>query len=447
MPFDAVAYMGEPRWARSSLGLERMEALMELLGHPERSTPAVHVAGTNGKGSTCAFVASMLQAAGYRTGLFTSPAIMEFAERIQVDGRPISPEDLADAALPVREAAEAVARACGEHPTEFELMAAAAFEHFRRVGCDVAVVEVGLGGRLDATNVLTPELSVITRIGLDHTAILGDTLAQVAFEKAGIVKSGVPVVGWPQEPEAQAVIEARCAELGSALAVADLDALGAGAVERRADGILVRPFSYRGQRYETQLLGSYQPANAAVALEAVATLARRGWDVPHLARERGIAATRWPGRFEVLTAPASGSAAFVVDGGHNAQGAAALVSSLVDVFAEGDAAALAGAVTFVMGAMADKDCDAMLAAIAPLAKRLVTYAPDNPRALPSEDLAAAARRSLGAAIAVEAAPSPEKAVALACDGAGEGDLVVAFGSLYGVADVKRAWEARSGRTG
>ena len=404
MPFDAVAYINEPRWAHSSLGLERMQALMELLGSPQGATPAVHVAGTNGKGSTCMFLASMLQAAGYRTGLFTSPAIMEFAERIQVDGRPVDAASLAQATLPVRQAAEAVARERGEHPTEFELMAAVAFEHFKRVGCDIAVIEVGLGGRLDATNVVAPVLSVITRIGLDHTALLGDTLAQVASEKAGIIKAGVPVVGWPQGPEAQAVIEARCAELGCPLAVADLAALRVG----------------------------------AVAAEA---LGRQGWAIPPAARQQGIAAARWPGRFEVLpTLP--GGPTFVVDGGHNAQGAAALVDSLADVLAGGDAADLSGAVAFVVGAMEDKDYTAMLAAIAPMAKRLVAYAPDSPRALAPEALAAAARAALPPSVPVEAAPSPAKAVALACDGAGEGDLVVAFGSLYGVADVKRAWQAR-----
>ncbi len=441
MPFDAVAYINEPRWAHSSLGLERMQALMELLGSPQGATPAVHVAGTNGKGSTCMFLASMLQVAGYRTGLFTSPAIMEFAERIQVDGRPIDAASLAQATLPVRQAAEAVARERGEHPTEFELMAAVAFEHFKRVGCDIAVIEVGLGGRLDATNVVAPVLSVITRIGLDHTALLGDTLAQVASEKAGIIKAGVPVVGWPQGPEAQAVIEARCAELGCPLAVADLAALRVGAVEADGQGGLVRPFAYRGRPYATALLGSYQPANAAVALEAAEALGRQGWAIPPAARQQGIAAARWPGRFEVLPTPPGGPT-FVVDGGHNAQGAAALVDSLADVLARGDAAALSGAVAFVVGAMEDKDYTAMLAAIAPMAKRLVAYAPDSPRALAPEALAAAARAALPPSVPVEAAPSPAKAVALACDGAGEGDLVVAFGSLYGVADVKRAWQAR-----
>lgn len=303
--FDAEAYINEPRWAHSSLGLERVRDLLGRLGRPQDAVPAVHVAGTNGKGSVCAYLAAMLRAAGYRVGLFTSPGVMGFAERVQVDGQPISPEALHEVTLRVREAAEAVEAERGEHPTEFELMAAVAFEHFRASGCGIAVVEVGLGGRLDATNVIVPEASVIARIGLDHTGVLGTTLAEIAAEKAGIVKPGVPVASWPQEPTAAAVVEARCAELGCELSVPDFAQLRAGAVEAAADGSLRRPFRYRGTPYVTALLGSYQPANAALALEAAAILAGRGWDLPPQARACGIAAARWPGRFEVLAPPPS----------------------------------------------------------------------------------------------------------------------------------------------
>ena len=437
--FDAEAYINEPRWAASSLGLGRVRALLERLGRPQDAVPTVHVAGTNGKGSVCAYLASMLRAAGYRTGLFTSPGVMGFAERVQVDGQPIGAPELRDVTLRVRDAAEAVEAECGEHPTEFELMATVAFEHFRRQRCDIAVVEVGLGGRLDATNVIVPQASVITRIGLDHTDILGGRLDAIAAEKAGIVKSGVPVASWPQEPEAMAPIEARCAELGCPLIVPDFAELSAGRAVRGAGG-WERPFSYRGVAYSTQLLGTYQPCNAALALEAIEALGRAGWVVPLQARQRGIAEAQWPGRFEVLPLAAS-DAVLVVDGGHNAQGAAALADSLVDVLGGGSSKALAHRVTFVMGAMADKDYDAMLRAIAPLAKRLVAYAPGNPRALPAADLAEAAQRHLPAQAAVEAADSPADAIARTCGSADAGEVVVAFGSLYGVAAIKRAWQA------
>ena len=441
MGFDARTYICEPRWAHSSLGLERMKAVMQGLGYPDRAVPTAHVAGTNGKGSTCAYLASMLQAAGLRVGLFISPGVMGFEERVQVNGQPISDAELTEATLVVRDVAEAIEAACGEHPTEFELMAAVAFEHFRRQGCDIAVVEVGLGGRLDATNVIVPEVSVIARIGLDHTGILGDTQAAIAAEKAGIIKAGVPVVSWPQDPEAMAVIEARCAELGCALTVPDFAELSAGKAER-SQGRFERPFTYRGTPYRTQLLGLYQPCNAVLALEAIEALARIGWSIPQEARQQGIAEARWPGRFEVLPLGAA-DAMLVIDGGHNAQGATALVESLADVLADGDPGSLAHRVTFVMGAMADKDYEAMLDAIAPMAKRLVAYAPDNPRALPAEELAEAARRHLPASAVVETAEGPEDAIARTCGAADAGDMVVAFGSLYGVAALKSAWQRLS----
>ena len=220
--FDPVAWINTPRWQASRLGLSRMVDLLERLGRPQDELRFVHVAGTNGKGSVCAYVASVLQAAGYKVGLFTSPFILCFEERIRVNGENIAGEELARAVAAVRPAAAAVEAACGDHPTEFELMAAVAFEHFRAVGCDIVVLEVGLGGRLDATNVIeAPEASVICRIGLDHTDLLGDTLGAIAGEKAGIVKAGAPVVSWPQESEAMAVIEAVAAERGCELFVPD----------------------------------------------------------------------------------------------------------------------------------------------------------------------------------------------------------------------------------
>ena len=213
--FDPVAYINEPRWQASRLGLERIRALLDRLGRPQDDLRFVHMAGTNGKGSVCTYLASVLQAAGYRTGLFTSPFILRFEERIRVDGADVSRDDLTRATLLVREQAEALAAETGDHPTEFELMCAVALVHFRAAGCDLVVLEVGLGGRLDSTNVIdAPEACVITRIGLDHTALLGDTLAAVAGEKCGILKPGVPVASWPQEPEALEVVRAACAAQG-----------------------------------------------------------------------------------------------------------------------------------------------------------------------------------------------------------------------------------------
>jgi len=460
MAFDPVAWINTPRWQASRLGLDRMVDLLERLGRPQDDLRFVHVAGTNGKGSTCAYLASVLQAAGLRVGLFTSPFVYCFEERIRVNGVNISAEELARAVEVVRPVAEAMEAATGDHPTEFELMAAVALEHFRAAGCDIVVMEVGLGGRLDATNAIdAPEVSVICRIGLDHTDLLGDTLAAIAGEKAGIMKAGAPVVSWPQEPEAMAVIRAVADKRGCALAVPDFAALsveplggaawggataagevaGGGAAATAAgevagtstDGTFagaltaVRRFTYRGEAFATRMLGRYQPANAAVAIEAVGVLRERGWAISEASLKEGIAAARWLGRFEVVgTSPLT-----IVDGGHNPQGAVALADSLAD----GLGPTGRGSVVFAMGVLADKDYPAMVAAVAPWARALVAYAPANPRALPADDLAACAR---DAGIEAEVAPDPAAALARARDRAGASGVVVAFGTLYAIADLR-----------
>lgn len=462
--FDPIAYINTPRWQASRLGLERISELLERMGRPQDSLRFVHVAGTNGKGSTCSFLASVLEEAGYKTGLFTSPYIEAFEERIRVNGANISREDLTRATLAVRAHASAMERDAGEHPTEFELMTAVALEHFRNEGCDIVVMEVGLGGRLDSTNVIdAPEVCVIARIGLDHTALLGDTVAQVAAEKTGIVKPGVPVVSWPQEPAAAGVVTRVAAQGGCALTAPDFSRLSLGNVSLERG---VREFSYNGARYETQLLGRYQPFNAALAIEAVEALRRRGWAISPDALARGIASATWPGRFEV----AARAPLVIVDGGHNPQGALALVDSLVDILeggneagevAEGaarvftpasaraaaDAAATsaatlsvpgpAGTVDFVMGVLADKDYRPMIEAVLPLAASFSVYTPDNPRALSAQDLAKEVA-SCGASVPVASFESPAVALSHAKSRAGERGVVVAFGTLYAIGEIKVA---------
>ncbi len=441
--FDAVAYINTPRWQTSRLGLERIAELLERMGRPQDALRFVHVAGTNGKGSTCSYLASVLRAAGYKTGLFTSPYVECFEERIRVDGSNISRDDLTRATLAVRAHASAMEARTGEHPTEFELMTAVALEHFRAVGCDIVVLEVGLGGRLDSTNIIeSPEASVICRIGLDHTALLGDTLAAVAAEKAGIVKRGAPVVSWPQDPEALAVVRDVAMANGCDLRVPDFSRLEAMPLDR---SLSRRAFTYKGERFETQLLGSYQPANAALAIEATYVLRERGWAVSDAALRRGIAEASWPCRFEVVgSRPLS-----IVDGGHNPQGARALADSLVDALGGADAASRRA--VFVMGVLADKDYAEMIEAVAPFARAFVVYAPANPRALSARDLKSAVEKALASEfgadfsvedlqlVLVEEAEGPAFAVARARAIAGADGVVVAFGSLYSVADVKAAF--------
>lgn len=496
--FDPIAYINTPRWQASRLGLGRITRLLELMGRPQDKLRFVHVAGTNGKGSTCAFLESVLRHAGYKTGLFTSPYIEVFEERIRVGGKSIAHSDLTEVTLFVKKWAEVVEAETGDHPTEFELMTAVALEHFVRSGCDIVVLEVGLGGRLDSTNVISaPEVCVITRIGLDHTSLLGNTLAEVAAEKAGIVKAGVPVVSWPQDAEAARIVERVAAECGCPLHVPDFDALevlpldtalevppidivmvldvsGSRCYDHHSCGkvdaqpgclsensaknvsreTFVRRFAYKGQHYGTRLLARYQPANAALALEAVEALRAKGWDIPQQAASAGIAAAEWPGRFEV----AAHDPLTIIDGGHNPQGAEALAESLRELLSVLDApgaqaccgisAAKQPKAVFVMGVLADKDYRAMVRTVLPYASAVYAYTPpNNPRALSAEDLAATVREEVarvdgasGSAQSVQVVDceSTEEALRRAREAANESAIVVAFGTLYAIADLKRA---------
>ena len=433
--FDPIAYINEPRWQEVRMGLERTSELLDRMGRPQDRLKFVHVAGTNGKGSTCAYIESALRRAGYKTGLFTSPYIITFEERIRVNGQNISLDDLRDVTLFVREHAKAVAESTGEHPTEFELMTAVAFEHFARCGCDIVVAEVGLGGRLDSTNIIDPpEACVIVRIGLDHTELLGDTPSAIAREKAGIVKPGSAVVSWPQDdPGAQQAIRQAVSDAAAKsgqdmqLKIPDFATLHIGGIKNAT-----RSFEYRGTSYTTKLLGSYQPFNAALAIEVLFALRERGWEITDEAICEGIAATSWPARFEVVN---PGPPAVIVDGGHNPQGAVVLAESLRDVFPN-------KRIVFLMSVLADKDYPAMIREVAPLAKAFVCATPPNPRALSSSDLADCIR-----ALVAEGAGSPDTAV-VACDSfasamekardiAGPDNPICAFGSLYSVSEIKR----------
>ncbi|MBR2789394.1 MAG: bifunctional folylpolyglutamate synthase/dihydrofolate synthase [Eggerthellaceae bacterium] len=443
MAFDAVKYLNDPSWFSSRYGLDRMRDLMGRLGNPQDGLRYVHVAGTNGKGSTCAFLDAALRAAGYHVGLYTSPYIECFEERIRVDGENIPPEDLLRLTLRVREAAEAMqaeALFAGDedftdaHPTAFELMTAVAFLYYAERGCDIVVLEVGLGGLLDATNIIAPpEVAVIVRLGIEHTDILGKTLPEIASQKAGIIKPGSAVVSWPQEPEALDVVQNAALTCGNDCRVADFDALAAGEVAWDGD-VPPRPFTYRGVPYRTRLLAAYQPKNAAVALEALDALRLRGWAIPVAAAQAGMAACTWPGRFEVIgTAPLR-----IVDGGHNPQGADALAETLDDVLPKARP-------IFVIGILADKDWPGMLRTLAPYGSAFFCVTPPTPRALPAEQLAEALRELVGEDIPVTAcggfAEAAEGAKALAAtspESAGTPVAILATGSLYSVASEKAA---------
>lgn len=440
--FDPVAYINDPAWHSSCYGLERIESLLDRMGCPQDKLKFVHVAGTNGKGSTSAYISSILTQAGYKTGLFTSPFIITFEERIRVNGEMISPKDLREVTLFVREHAEAIARETGEHPTEFELMTAVALEHFARSGCDIAVLEVGLGGTLDSTNVIAaPEVCVITRIGLDHTALLGDTYEQIASQKAGIIKSGASVVSYPQDDEgATRAIAAAAQAADCTVTMPDFAQLKVGEVNVQA----MRSFDYCGKAYQTSLLGSYQPCNAAMAIECALRLRERGWKISDDDIERGIVRARWQGRFEIVEAGADAASGehgptILVDGGHNPQGAQVLADSLRDLFPNKK-------ILFVMSVLADKDYESMIGSIIDVADGFICVTPPNPRALQAAELADAVKRvalSKGIELKrdVRAVSSFEDAFAAVRSSCTDGDVICAFGSLYSIADIKAAIEA------
>lgn len=418
---EAIDYIENQGWSETRLGLERTRALLTALGEPQRALKIVHVAGSNGKGSVCAMLDSILRAAGYRTGLYTSPYILDFRERMQVNGRPIPGETLAALTERARAAAEAMA----DHPSQFELVTAIALRWFADQGCDVVVLEVGLGGALDSTNAIdAPEAAVIMNLGLEHTEYLGNTLAEIASAKAGIIKPGCEAVCYRSEPEALAVIGGVCAEKGVPLTVADFDRLRP--VSHSLEG---QVFSYRDrEELRLPLLGGHQLRNAAVALETVYALRRRGWRISDAAVRAGLESTRWPARFQLL----SREPLFILDGGHNPQCAVAL-AAVLDEYLPGTK------LNFLMGVLADKDWHAMLDAVAPFADRFVCVTPDSPRALPAGKLA---EELVGRGFEAEVCGSVAAAVELCL---GSGEATVAFGSLYMAGDVLRAFLRREKR--
>ena len=428
MEFDPIAYINDPDWHTSVYGLERIQELLERLGNPQKKLKFVHVGGTNGKGSVCSYLDSVLREAGYTCGLFTSPYIETFEERIRVNGENISMEDLYDVTLAVREQAEAME----DHPTEFELMCAVAMEHFARSGCDIVVAEVGLGGRWDATNVIdAPECCVIVRIGLDHTELLGDTTGKIAAEKAGIIKPGTHVVSWPQDDDAMASIRAACKSADVPLVVADLSALEQDAVDLESESdVLLRHFTYKGEGFDTQLLATYHPANATLAIEALRVLRERGWNISDEALHDGVAKAVWPGRFEVMYR----NPIVIVDGGHNPQGASVLAETLADVLPETKP-------VFIVGILGDKDYGAMLEHVCDLGQAFVCVTPPNPRALPADELAHALL-ALQPEAEAHVAADFDDAVAQAFELAGEDGVVCCFGSLYSIHDLKAALRAK-----
>ena len=417
MNYDqALAYIHAVHWQGHKPGLDRIRTLLEALGNPHQKLQFVHIAGTNGKGSTAAMMDSCLRAAGYKVGMFTSPFINRFNERIQVNGIPIPDQDLVQLVEQVQPAAQAME----DVPTEFELITALGMLYFVQQHCDIVVLEVGLGGALDSTNIIPPPAcAVITALGMDHVKELGPTLADIAAAKAGIIKPGSPVVSYGGEPEADKVIADTARAQGAPLTVVDFSRLQLRSAS--LDGLV---FDFDGLEGLTlPFLASYQARNAAVAITALRALCGRGWNISDQAIRQGLAQVRWPGRFELLRRDPP----FLLDGSHNAHGMRATVASLRERF-PGEK------FVFLISIMADKDWDKMLQLLLPLAKCFVTVTAPSPRAIPAPDLAAQIRAMGGVAEPSDTIPA---GVARA-DALAGGGPVAALGTLYFSGDVRRA---------
>lgn len=363
------------------LGLDTIGAIAAELQQPHLACPVLHVAGTNGKGSVSAMAAQALAAAGLRTGRYTSPHLVRLEERFGVDGRPVDPAEL-DAALDQVAAAVGRLRSAGRlvvEPTYFEATTAAAFLLFKTASVDAAVVEVGLGGRHDATNIVEPLVTAIVSVAMDHEAQLGASLAAIAFEKAGTIKPGVPVVVGPLPAEARAVVEAVAVERGAPVVDAAADSR---VTETTRAGVGLVAIDTPAGRYgplPLALAGRHQIDNAVVAVRLLETASRQGMPVGPDAIVSGLTETRWPGRLQTIQTPRG---AVVVDGAHNPAGAEALASYLEERFPEG--------LPVVVGMMADKDAGAMLAALARVARPLILTRAPGPRAADPSALLAAA---------------------------------------------------------
>ncbi len=417
----SLEYLASPRFQGFKPGFDRIKTLLAGLGNPERKLKYVHAAGTNGKGSFCAFLSSILTRAGYRCGMYTSPYVISFHEQVQVNGAWLTDAELARAVDALRPIADGME----DPPSQFELETALALWHFAESGCDIAVLETGMGGEWDATNVIpAPEVAVLCSISLDHCGVLGSSVEEIAAVKAGILKPGCDCVLYPGEAGVEQVLAERCRKVGARLFHPDFSRL-----EVRERSLTETRFDYAPLRdLSLPLIGSYQPRNAALAITAVQVLRTRGWLIPDSALREGLRETRWPGRFEILRQ----EPLFILDGSHNPQGMAATVQSLKDHFGDRK-------FVLLVGVMADKDVPALADMLAQAASSFVTAEPPNPRAMDAGELAQLLHERSG--LDAIACSSVEEAVEKTLALAGKEGCAAALGSLYFSSQVRRAVSA------
>lgn len=423
---DAMKYITEVGNFGSNYGLERTYRLLELLDNPQEKINLIHIAGTNGKGSTTVIISRILQGHGYKVGMYTSPFLEEFEERIQINGMNIPKEKLADLMEKVKKAVDKVIEEGYNHPTEFEIITCLMYLYFYIENVDFGVIEVGLGGRLDSTNVITPILSVITSISLDHVNILGNSLKEIANEKSGIIKNKVPVVIFPQKKDAFDIIKKKCEEENASLYVIDendsefIDVV-------REDGIYQKiRVKYNKEELEVNfpLLGEHQILNLSVALKAIEILEKNGFlKISKEIIKKSLESVVWKGRLEVMNV----NPLVVIDGAHNIQGITTLKSNIKKYFEYRN-------LYLILGILADKDVERMVKEITPMAKKVYSVTPNSLRAELSEDLKKEILKYNSNCYAYE---DYEEALNSSLKDATEEDLIIASGSLYMIGDMRK----------
>ncbi|MBU3181480.1 bifunctional folylpolyglutamate synthase/dihydrofolate synthase [Clostridium psychrophilum] len=438
---EAIAYIKNTAKFGSKLGLERTEKILELLGNPHKKLKCVHIAGTNGKGSITAMLTTILVESGYKVGSYISPFIEEFEERIQINNKNISKTDLSDIITEVSKAVEKVVELGYSNPTEFEIITCAGFLYFYNNNVDFAVVEVGLGGRLDSTNVITPILSIIASISLDHTLILGDTIEKIAYEKAGIIKPSISVVVFPQQKESEEVIDKICNQKKCKIIKVRRDSavyLG----KKNLQHILISPEekeTYISNSLITQkieihtlidnysinlsLLGKHQLLNCSVAIHAIEELRKRGVEVSKDNIITGLGKVKWPARLEVMNR----RPLVVIDGAHNIDGIKNLTQSL-DMYFNYDK------IILILGILADKQVEDMIKTIVPKVSRVITVTPHSVRAELSQELKIQVEKYTTECEAIE---DYEQAYKKALSYCSDKDLLLVCGSLYMVGDMRK----------
>ncbi|MFA5400226.1 MAG: folylpolyglutamate synthase/dihydrofolate synthase family protein [Dehalococcoidia bacterium] len=411
----------------ANFDLRRVELLLRKLGLPQKGRKTVHIAGTKGKGSTAAMLSSILTSAGYRTGLFTSPHLYTWQERIAVDGRPITKKDFARLVSAVQKQVQKI-NGDGRFGkiTTFEALTAVAFLYFRDSGADFQVLETGMGGRLDATNIADPDVCVLTSISFDHTGVLGDTLSKIAGEKAGIIKPGCTVISAPQKPEALAIIKQKCRQLNLELVLAGEDITW----KRRRGNLSGQAFTLRSRNgsyaLRIPLLGDYQMENASLAVAAVEALRKLGVIITldHIAS--GLKNVKWPARLQILKrAPL-----LVIDGAHNAYSMKALLESVSRYLPYKK-------LIVIFGSSGDKDIEGMAKALAGPASKVIITSSGHPRAADASQLAGIFRRQ---GVTADIGRNAKEALSAALSASADDDLILATGSLFLAADIARAFK-------